>query len=447
MEELKFTSELTGTDNSQQNSRAERPHKDLAQMMQCMLHSANLGPEYWTYALSQAVYIKNRIPHKSPNMTPFQVFTGQKPDFSRLRVFGSGVYAKRPGKRPAKLDSHTDTGIFLSHGATDANVYFLDDATASVKLGTHVIFDEAHMSVPARKAPLASEALQRVGYYNHEQYINDDIRDEFKADSTFLMRVQRLTETAIIPHRGTDDLIGYDLCSDMDDLVLNPGQTHVVQTGIAVAAPPGCYLRVAPRSGITVKKHLNTLAGVIDPDYRGNIGVVLHNFGTFDQTVQRSDKIAQLIVERADTPAIVECHSLTPTKRGTHGFGSTDNPSLKKSLPLNTIALKYVPLTTTPDQQTKMPAVLQERIIPTPYAAAAAAITFDHASKDINLSLSLPFDIDLTATPFESFTDRTIRLSGTDDLLGFDLDDCPKFGYPKVLHCKKSTPSARLLRW
>lgn len=202
VEELKFSSELTGTDNSQQNSRAERPHKDLAQMMRCMLHSANLGPEYWTYALSQAVHIKNHIPHKYLNMTPFQAFTGRKPDLSRLRIFGSRVRAKRPGKRSAKLDSHTDSGVFLSHGATDANVYFLDDASATIKLGTHVIFDEAHMSVPARKAPLAAEALQCVGYYNREQWISDHICEEFKADSTLSMCIQRLTETSTLPIRG-----------------------------------------------------------------------------------------------------------------------------------------------------------------------------------------------------------------------------------------------------
>jgi deoxyuridine 5'-triphosphate nucleotidohydrolase len=435
LDDLNFTSELTGTDNSQQNSRAERPHRDLSQMMRCMLHSANLGPEYWTYALTQAVYIKNRIPHKSLNMTPFQAFTGRKPDLSRLRIFGSRVCSKRPGKRSAKLDLHTDNGVFLAHGATDANAYFLDDATATVKLGTHVIFDEAHMSVPARKAPLAAEALQRVGYYNREQWITDDIRDEFQADSNSIMRVQRLSDTAILPTRGTEASVGYDLCSDIEEYVLQPGQTHIFQTGIAAASPPGCYLRVAPRSGNTVKRHLNTLAGVIDPDYRGNIGVVLHNFGTCNQTIRRSDKIAQLIVERADTPAIMECDSLTHTSRGINGFGSTDKNTATAPIPSK---LKEMPLPRPPSLT---------NAVPPPYAAAAAAVTFDNASRDLNLSLSLPFDIDLTNSPFDSFTDRKIRIAGTDDLLGFDMDDCTKFGYPKLLHCRKSTPSARLLRW
>ena len=92
-----------------------------------MLHSAGLGPEYWSYALTQAVYIKNRVPHRSLNMSPYQVFTGRRPDLSNLWIFGSRVYARKPGKRPAKLDFDMSTGIFLSHTATTRNVNFIDD--------------------------------------------------------------------------------------------------------------------------------------------------------------------------------------------------------------------------------------------------------------------------------------------------------------------------------
>ena len=67
-----FLIEVTGSNNSQQNSRAERPHRDLAQMTRCMLHSAGLGPEYWSYALNYATYIKNRIPHKGIDSTPYE---------------------------------------------------------------------------------------------------------------------------------------------------------------------------------------------------------------------------------------------------------------------------------------------------------------------------------------------------------------------------------------
>ena len=158
LEEAKFTPELTGTDNSQQNSRVERPHRDLAQMMRCMLHSSGLGPQYWSHVLVMAVYIKNRVPHKSLNSTPFQALTGKRPNLRRLRIFGSRVQARKPGLRSAKLDHHTDSGIFLSFTATDSNVNFLDDATGLIKTCTHVIFDEAHLSVPARK-PLLQPRL------------------------------------------------------------------------------------------------------------------------------------------------------------------------------------------------------------------------------------------------------------------------------------------------
>ena len=72
-----FTLELIGTDSSIQNSYVERPHRDLAQMMRCMLHAAELGPEFWSYALAHALFIKNCIPHSSINTTPFQTFRGK----------------------------------------------------------------------------------------------------------------------------------------------------------------------------------------------------------------------------------------------------------------------------------------------------------------------------------------------------------------------------------
>ena len=79
-----FTPELTGSDSSSENSTAERPHRDLAQMMRCMLYLSKLGPEYWSYALAHAVYIKNRLCHASLNTTPFQAFTGKRPNLSPL---------------------------------------------------------------------------------------------------------------------------------------------------------------------------------------------------------------------------------------------------------------------------------------------------------------------------------------------------------------------------
>ena len=75
----KFTLGMTGSDASAQNGVAESPNKHLANRMRCLLHAADLGPEYWSYALIHALYVKNRLPHSSIKQTPFQAFTGTKP--------------------------------------------------------------------------------------------------------------------------------------------------------------------------------------------------------------------------------------------------------------------------------------------------------------------------------------------------------------------------------
>ena len=79
-----FLVEPTGTDNSKQNSRAERPHLDLGNSMRCMLHASGKGPEFWSHALVMAVYIKNRIFHSALGITPYEAFTSFKPNLSDL---------------------------------------------------------------------------------------------------------------------------------------------------------------------------------------------------------------------------------------------------------------------------------------------------------------------------------------------------------------------------
>ena len=97
LKDEEFTPELTGTNSSQQNTIGKRPHSDLAQIMRCMLHSAELGPAYWSFALAHAVYIKNCLPHSAIRTTPFQAFTGKRLDLSRFRIFGSRVFARKTG--------------------------------------------------------------------------------------------------------------------------------------------------------------------------------------------------------------------------------------------------------------------------------------------------------------------------------------------------------------
>ena len=140
------------------------------------------------------------------------------------------------------------------------------------------------------------------------------------------LNVTKLTPSAILPVRASSRAAGYDLFS-IDSYVVLPGRRVVVATGITIQLPPGTYGRIAPRSGLAVKHGLDTLAGVIDPDYTGEVKVVLQNLDCTQPFVIRPGyRIAQLILEQCVTPDVVEipgeCTGLV-TERGAAGFGST----------------------------------------------------------------------------------------------------------------------------
>ena len=96
-----------------------------------------------------------------------------------------------------------------------------------------------------------------------------------------------------------------------------------MKTRISIQFPIGLYARIAPRSGLALKKFINVGAGVVDADYRGEVGVVLFNHGDQDFEVKMGDRIAQLILEKISTPAVEEVSGLDDTVRGSGGFGST----------------------------------------------------------------------------------------------------------------------------
>ncbi|XP_058284011.1 deoxyuridine 5'-triphosphate nucleotidohydrolase, mitochondrial isoform X7 [Hylobates moloch] len=119
------------------------------------------------------------------------------------------------------------------------------------------------------------------------------------------LRFARLSEHATAPTRGSARAAGYDLYSAYD-YTIPPMEKAVVKTDIQIALPSGCYGRVAPRSGLAAKHFIDVGAGVIDEDYRGNVGVVLFNFGKEKFEVKKGDRIAQLICERIFYPEIEE---------------------------------------------------------------------------------------------------------------------------------------------
>ncbi|CAF3059655.1 unnamed protein product [Rotaria socialis] len=137
-----------------------------------------------------------------------------------------------------------------------------------------------------------------------------------------VLRFAKLSEFAFEPLKGSVYAAGWDLRSAHDYVVPARGRI-IAQTDIQIAVPNGCYGRVAPRSGLAAKFGIDTGAGVIDADYRGNVGVVLFNHNDLDFTIKRGDRIAQLICEKIEMAALVEDEKLDDTVRGSNGFGST----------------------------------------------------------------------------------------------------------------------------
>ena len=106
----------------------------------------------------------------------------------------------------------------------------------------------------------------------------------------------------------------------------------VVKIGIAVEILEGLYARIAPRSGLSIKKSIDVVAGVVDRDYRGEIGVVLINHSDNDFEVNVGDRIAQMILEQIKTPKVEEQANIDQPERGEKGFGSTGTNEMKNEL-------------------------------------------------------------------------------------------------------------------
>jgi dUTP pyrophosphatase len=133
---------------------------------------------------------------------------------------------------------------------------------------------------------------------------------------------EKLDPKAVLPTRESLSAAGLDLYS-IEGTSLHPGERRLIRTGLAVAIPEGFYGRLAPRSGLATQRGLDVLAGVIDADYRGEIGCLLYNAGDELIDLPAQTKICQLIIEKIITPTAVWVDGLSQTSRGGGGFGST----------------------------------------------------------------------------------------------------------------------------
>ena len=142
-----------------------------------------------------------------------------------------------------------------------------------------------------------------------------------------LVRFKRLAgnEDIALPDRSTPNESVYDIRSAEPDFILESHTTKLVSTGLKMELPEGMECQVRPRSGLALKYGLTipNSPGTIDPDYRGELGVLIRNEGLNPVTIYRGDRIAQLVFHRFSTPEIIESQELKTTERGEDGFGST----------------------------------------------------------------------------------------------------------------------------
>jgi dUTP pyrophosphatase len=135
---------------------------------------------------------------------------------------------------------------------------------------------------------------------------------------------KRLVPEAVLPAYAHPGDAGMDLCS-VESLVIPAGGRSLVRTGFKMALPSGYEAQVRPRSGLALKRGVTVLntPGTIDEGYRGEVGVILANFGDEDFRVEIGDRIAQMVVAPVVRAEIVETDELDATDRGEGGFGST----------------------------------------------------------------------------------------------------------------------------
>ncbi|MBQ3672559.1 MAG: dUTP diphosphatase [Kiritimatiellae bacterium] len=135
---------------------------------------------------------------------------------------------------------------------------------------------------------------------------------------------KRIHPDATLPAYAHASDAGMDVRS-VEDLTIPAGRRALVHTGLVMELPLGYEAQVRPRSGLALKHGITVLntPGTIDAGYRGEVGVILANFGEADFVVKKGDKIAQIVIAPVTQPEIVEVADVNETDRGAGGFGST----------------------------------------------------------------------------------------------------------------------------
>lgn len=143
-----------------------------------------------------------------------------------------------------------------------------------------------------------------------------------------VLKIKRLenAKDLPVPNYATEGSAGLDLYAAVNEgLYINPGEIKLIPTGLAIQLPPGWEAQIRPRSGLALKHGISFVntPGTIDSDYRGEIGLIMINFGDKPFFINRGDRIAQMVINEVVRAELVEVDKLEETNRNSGGFGHT----------------------------------------------------------------------------------------------------------------------------
>ena len=306
--------------------------------------------------------------------------------------------------RTGKLDlNNVSSGIFLGFTGTKKNVWFKDEHTGRVKVGSFIEFDEAHMSVPAQKAPLAAQALQRVGYYINEPENDTPVLLKDK------LTVKLLTKSVKYPRQLSGGPIALTMDSD-SPITIQPKETTLIQTGLSISAKYHKYLELTPNQS-TIHPHLHALPGYIASSETDEIFVVVSNSSKHEVIVPPDMELAYVQPPQTK-PFTMEVqsyreHKMKTRSRVIHSASETNEND--SSLPNN---------------------------------------RGNRETVHMQLFLDMPFDIVLSKDPYDFHCHREVSLLNTKHkTLGMKIKQCSKRNKPILEACLPGTPSAKLPHW